>query len=532
MTPHKGDNAIPDMVSRGDACPVIAPSVLSTEVKIESTLSRRRIFQKLRSLHTYLTSFYSALPSNALIIQSQARPRARTSAGYGLGSRGARPTHTISMNSAVKRSCHGCARCKRRRQKCDERKPACGRCLKAGATCEYKIVLKWNGRVPRETKSSREGYDVVSPMYESNLSESPSSTCTELGKHEPNASRAMTLFPQQPHPALSSTARLLLHHFITEASMISSHSYIRDQMCRGILPMVHQSDSLLYATMAFSALHRSTLTNAHQDQYVPEDLISHFITTSIRCLRRDLEVPNYPTQPLLHTIRTLCHCEIYSGRASSSWRVHVKGAGAIFAEIASRRDLDRSEYSFWLWSRWFLSIQALTAVTDVGGLSELAADGIAEENLEQDYFFDTYSGYSSDLNPVLVQIGLLAQNRETEEYDSELRNEHCVSGDTGDRARHLERIIQDMIHRDRTIGLKIPGHLLLNTDTIRQFGACNTAYQNACLIHLYRRVQNLPTFSNEVQGCVREILDTLCSILPVAKLSPWILLTTPIYTAG
>lgn len=437
------------------------------------------------------------------------------------------------MTSAVKRSCHGCARCKRRRQKCDERKPTCGRCLKAGATCEYKVILKWNGRVPREKKSSQEEFKIVRPSYESNYSGSPSSTCTELGKHEPDASRTMTLSSfQQPRPALSSTARLLLHHFIGEASMISSHSYIRDQICRDILPMVHQSDSLLYATMAFSALHRSTLTNALPDQYIPEDLISHLITTSIRCLRRDLEVPEYPTQPLLHTVRTLCHCEIYSGRANSSWRVHVKGAGAIFAEIASRRDLDRSEYSFWLWSRWFLSIQALTAVTDVGGLSELAADRVAEEHMEQDYFFDTYTGYSSDLNPVLMRIGLLAQNRGAEECDLELSNEYSIRGENGDNARHLERIIQDMIHRDRTIGLKIPGHLSLNMDTLHQFGACNTAYQNASLIHLYRRVQNLPTFSNEVQGCVREILDTVCSILPVTKLSPWILLTTPIYTAG
>ncbi|KAJ5459593.1 uncharacterized protein N7458_001145 [Penicillium daleae] len=436
------------------------------------------------------------------------------------------------MNSAAKRSCHGCARCKRRRQKCDERKPTCGRCSKAGAACEYKVILKWNGRVPRESKSSREKYKVSSPTYESTGPETPSSISTGPKEYEPNASRAVTLSCQQPRPALSSTARLLLYHFITEASMISSHAYIRDQICRDILPMVHQSDSLLYATMAFSALHRSTLTNALPDQYIPEDLISHLISASIRCLRRDLEVPKYPTQPLLHTIRTLCHCEIYSGRANSSWRVHVNGAGAIFAEIASRRDLDRSEYSFWLWSRWFLSIQALTAVTDIGGLSELASEQTAKQVMENEYFFDTYTGYSSDLNPALMQIGLLAQNQEAAEYAHQSSLEYCTSGEKGDKARHLEQVIQDMIHRDRTMGLKTPGHLSLDMDTIRQFGACNTSYQNASLIHLYRRVQNLPTFSNEVQRCVREILDTVSAILPVTKLSPWILLTTPIYTAG
>lgn len=440
------------------------------------------------------------------------------------------------MKPAGKRSCHGCARCKRRRQKCDEQKPVCGRCSKAGAACEYRVILKWNGRVPRESKSKslRETCNNFGQTHESSDSEyitSPDSL--SVGNYEPNVSRVVSLSASpHPHPALSSTARCLLHHFITEASMISSHAHLRDQICRDILPMVHQSDSLLYATMAFSALHRSALTNAPSDQYVPEDLISHLISTSIRCLRRDLEVPKYPTQPILHTIRTLCHCEIYSGRANSSWRVHVKGAGAIFAEIASRRDLDRSEYSFWLWSRWFLSIQALTAVTDVGGLSEGAGERAAEQEMEQDYFFDTYTGYSSDLNPVLMQIGMLALNHGAGEFNYQGTNEVCVSSGKDEKARHLERIVQDMIHRDRTIGLKIPGHVSLNMNTLQQFGACNTAYQNTSLIHLYRRVQNLPTFCNEVQGCVREILDTICSILPVTKLSPWILLTTPIYTAG
>lgn len=44
------------------------------------------------------------------------------------------------------RSHSGCQRCKRRRQKCDERKPSCGRCDGAGSPCSYAITLKWEGR--------------------------------------------------------------------------------------------------------------------------------------------------------------------------------------------------------------------------------------------------------------------------------------------------------------------------------------------------------------------------------------------------
>ena len=40
-----------------------------------------------------------------------------------------------------------CARCKKRRQKCDEQRPACGRCQESGIEkCTYTIDLRWGGR--------------------------------------------------------------------------------------------------------------------------------------------------------------------------------------------------------------------------------------------------------------------------------------------------------------------------------------------------------------------------------------------------
>ena len=45
------------------------------------------------------------------------------------------------------RSRGACARCKKRRQKCDEQRPACGRCQESGIeNCTYTIDLRWGGR--------------------------------------------------------------------------------------------------------------------------------------------------------------------------------------------------------------------------------------------------------------------------------------------------------------------------------------------------------------------------------------------------
>ncbi|PLB53356.1 hypothetical protein P170DRAFT_380002 [Aspergillus steynii IBT 23096] len=436
------------------------------------------------------------------------------------------------MTPTVKRSHQGCARCKRRRQKCDERKPTCGRCSSAEVACEYKITLKWNGRVPREEKPSYHEESLVWRLdsHDSN---------NKLSKSEPVShwTRGFNFFSlarsalhlQQPSSVLTSTSRLLLHHFITETSKISSSPHIRDQICQAILPMSHQSESLLYATMALSALHRCTMLNEPPTRFIPESLVADLIICSMRCLRRDLETPGYPVQPLLHTIRTLCHCEIFSGQANSFWRVHVNGAGAMFTEIVSRSDLDESENSFWLWSRWFRSIRALSAVTDIGNLSGTASRDLTTQDVDRSYFFDTYTGYSSDLNIVLMEIGSLLHLKGL----SDVRIASVETRNTIEqKAEELKRSILYMIRRDTELGLKFPDQALITPETTFQFQACNTAYQYSGLIYLYRRVQGLPTSSNEVQGCVREILNAVSSILPVTTLSPWILLTTPIYTAG
>ncbi|KAJ5763277.1 hypothetical protein N7533_001958 [Penicillium manginii] len=437
------------------------------------------------------------------------------------------------MTTPVKRSYHGCVRCKRRRQKCDEQKPNCGRCSDANVSCEYKITLKWNGRVPRKGKSScQEGRDEITFNLQSSIGKSSQYEPILLPEqdwgHETSAA-CSSFSLQQPSPALTKTSRLLLHHFITETSKISSSAHIRDQICQTILPMTHQSDSLLYATMAFAALHRYTLLNELPPQFMPEDLVASLIASSMRYLRRDLEKPGYPVQPLLHTIRTLCHCEIFSGRANSSWRVHVNGAGAMFNEIASRINFNESEYSFWLWSRWFWSIQALTATTEVGKVSELASANSVIQEGDQTYFFDTYTGYSSDLNIVLMEIGLLIHREEAAVLDTESTESTSAIEQKSDL---LETSIKYMIRRDTEFGLKFPGKVLHDPDMTVQFQACNTAYQYASLIHLYRRVNGLSSFSDEVQGCVRAILDSVSAITPVTTLSPWILLTTPIFTAG
>jgi hypothetical protein len=145
-------------------------------------------------------------------------------------------------------------------------------------------------------------------------------------------------------------------------------------------------------------------------------------------------------------------------------------------------------------------------------------------------FLDTYTGYSADLNVAFMEIGAAAWKRQA--LEREMTSDDTAEAELQREADRLESMVQGMIRRDSEEGLRVPAHLSLSEDDIRQFSACNAAYQYSALMHLYRRVRRMSSFSARVQECVRRTLDVVCSILPVEALSPWVLLATPIYTAG
>ncbi|KAL4754145.1 hypothetical protein BDW72DRAFT_148062 [Aspergillus terricola var. indicus] len=45
--------------------------------------------------------------------------------------------------SNIRRTRSGCWSCKKRRRRCDEKKPSCSGCLKRGLPCHYAIRLLW-----------------------------------------------------------------------------------------------------------------------------------------------------------------------------------------------------------------------------------------------------------------------------------------------------------------------------------------------------------------------------------------------------
>jgi hypothetical protein len=315
-----------------------------------------------------------------------------------------------------------------------------------------------------------------------------------------------------------------------------SHTSVREQACQ-ILPVALETPSLLYATLAFSALHLSTLVNTgfSDGGVMSETSVADILACSITHLRQELEdkdpTCNNNTPGLLHTVKTLCLFEIYSGKYDSSWRAHLKGARAL---LKTTPGLSTNQSGGWLIARWYISIEALSALTndETRDEQQQAIQPMIDSVVTQGSELDIYAGYSSDLHLAFKDIGYLMQ-----QYAS-VRNEYCGDDILSDLLRHcdecieIEHRVETMISRDRDGGLRIPAEISLSTEEFQMFSACNSAYQYSALLHIRRRLYNMDSRSEQVQQCVRGVLDAVCNVRPVTVLSPWILLTTPIFTAG
>ncbi|KAH8692164.1 fungal-specific transcription factor domain-containing protein [Talaromyces proteolyticus] len=442
-------------------------------------------------------------------------------------------SHRPAMQS---RSHHGCTRCKQRRQKCDEKRPSCSRCVNAGTSCLYHIMLKWDGRVPRmEKASSRQNRKTAKPFKRTGECRQDMSVQL-LGQAQRSiVGDTLDILELDLFESLSYRDKLLINHFITKLSMIASHTSVREQACQTILPMALEIPSLMYATLAFSALHLSELADPQVLTLISDDIIRDILASSIAHLREGLEMDGTKSrQPLLLTVKTLCLFEIYSGKYNSSWRTHFKGARALLESMRPEVIQYSIEPGAWLIARWYTSVEGLSALTNAETQNEEqhAFQPINDSITERGSGFDIYAGYSSDLHLVFRGIGNLMQKYPycaghviQDEMSSELNRTYL-------EVHGLEEMVLTMIHRDREEGLHMPDERPLSLEEIRMFSACNTAYQYSALLYIRRRLFCIDSESDQVQSCVRAILDAVCDMLPVVVLSPWILLTTPLFTAG
>ncbi|KAJ5152068.1 hypothetical protein N7492_010363 [Penicillium capsulatum] len=347
--------------------------------------------------------------------------------------------------------------------------------------------------------------------------------------------------PVDPFSSLSSDQKALLHHFIKDASQITAcHSGMQQDICRMLVPMALQTPSLLYATTALSAIHIQALHNQSESVKSAPD-IARLMALSLEHFRTELQNPSgRDSEALVATARTLCLAEIHSGAINpNSWRAHIEGARALMksSDAAGAEPIGSASGFRRYLDRWYWSIVSLAALTGngppIGDTSDFAPPACADSEDPPDYL-DDYWGFTVDLAAVFRQIGAAAWRS----HQAEKNGQGFVAGEVDnsveDDAELLELSIRQLMDRGASSQPSLyPGVAEgLSAESVQQLALCNEAFQHSALIQIHRRLRKTPTTSAQVQHSVQQILECTARIGPSAGLSPWVLLTTPLFIAG
>ncbi|RAH87488.1 hypothetical protein BO86DRAFT_327850 [Aspergillus japonicus CBS 114.51] len=457
----------------------------------------------------------------------------------------------------MSRSFTGCKRCKGRRQKCDEQRPSCGRCQQANTPCRYAMQLQWGGRAFSRSRFGacvgnggmhKLEYSPGEFIYTTNSSSTALSPGSIIAG-TPSTTTATTSLNYyiDPFASLSTDQKSLLHHFLSDASQITAcHSGMQQDICKMLVPMALQTPSLLYATMALSAIHLQALHNQSENvKSAPE--IARFMALSLEHFRKELENPaSRGSDALLATARTLCLAEIHSGAIHpNSWRAHIAGAKALMDSSNQRGILSPGSpegFRRYL-DRWHRSIVSLTALTGNGppiGVEATVADNTTDFATPD--YLDDYWGFTVNLAAIFRAIGAVSwrEHQYLLQQQQEPRQEAAVGDtmvdiDVAHEAAALEGALRRLMAAEE-VGTQptfYPGVTEgLSPDCIRQLMLCNEAFQRSALIQIHRRLYKTPASAPVVQDSVKRILECTAQIGPSPGLSPWVMLTTPLFIAG
>ncbi|KAK2737814.1 hypothetical protein FQN57_007372 [Myotisia sp. PD_48] len=497
-----------------------------------------------------------------------------------------------STPAPKRRSRSGCTECRQRHRKCDELKPACTACQRAGKPCTYTLRLSWGGRpfsksrfgdcmkkdpglvqVPVFSSAGNTAFiygsksqPVASPVHEEDiqdgfpsvidLEETPIDssqtwlTQSSVAPYYPTGTGTYGggLLAHSVHQQIFQNPfefhwmpkpqRALLDHFMScTTSAISCHPVIQNTYCRVLVPMAVQTPHLYHALLSLSATHRLSLG---LNQSLSE--LDYLKFTSLRQLQDALSHPQrHLDEPVIATAITLCTSDLVSdGRSPGSWRSHLQGATAVIAEhLQNARDSETlSEAKSLLW-RWYLSIESVALLSGNLVVSTGSRTALQMRRLITSDGIDDLTGFSSSLIPIFKDINLLA-------IESGLVTDDTPNYNTDNHMESHTRIPNSLI-RERCYRLiesvrsmlachepKFKPTIDASLSTLHRidFAAVDETFHHVALLQLYRRILDLPSSDSLVQDSVKRIIQRVSKIHFLDEPCPGVAVLVPLFTAG
>jgi Fungal specific transcription factor domain len=318
-----------------------------------------------------------------------------------------------------------------------------------------------------------------------------------------------------------------------------------------------KNENLLNLLLAYSASHRARLLG----QPEPANRIAHWVQDIFPSLRHaldDAETSNVEVSDTnLATAIMLTSLEIISPSAfgvSVPWQDHlsiarriIRYGGGNCLQPVSRSDVIPHFLHVWLaYIDVFGSLSSRTMEEPLfyATLEESPRDDASILSDDDDYTIECMLGFTSHCVPIFARIANLARlcsnQRDgfvTGKVDHHWQPSPEVQIECDRLQANLERsrihsvkLCPHYLHSDAsTVG---ENALIESDDAIAvvESAATNDAFHRAALIHLLRRVRNLPRGTREVQDSIKEIVGALSKVRPCGSAEACLLF--PMFTAG
>ncbi|KAH7146331.1 fungal-specific transcription factor domain-containing protein [Dactylonectria macrodidyma] len=409
-----------------------------------------------------------------------------------------------------KRSRQGCEECRKRRRKCDEQKPSCGPCSAFKRSCHYTLKLVWGGRKFKKScfgvclNSQGESAERIDDDNGGFVYGTKAPELALIPRSLPNGMQV----PQR--------YRRLLDYFTKDIlPSLSCHQSINEDLCKGLLPAMLQSPLLLSAGLALSAAGFSSRGLTEVDGVDIFRVIEHLQSSGLALLRTAL-ASGQMDEVVLATCLTWCLADVFAGRQESSWHIHLQGVKAILGSdhayqqfVTAPGPVQSAMKHLYL---LYLSLDTLPHLPALA--SDPSPIGVATvpESLGK---IDGFLGYSEELLDVLQHINQLpAQPSMHAEADVLLGK------------------VKGMISRDNKAPPVVSISSTLTPESDRDFALCHKTFQQATLIHLYRRLYNMPSGSQPIQSAVESINEMIRNMTQGQPCNTWVAMSMPIFTIG
>ncbi|KIX06559.1 uncharacterized protein Z518_04535 [Rhinocladiella mackenziei CBS 650.93] len=364
---------------------------------------------------------------------------------------------------------------------------------------------------------------------------------------------------------------LYFHHFLNHTARILVPHDCPENPFKTILPkMAVDNPNLLNLLLAYSASHRARLLN-HPE---PANRIALWVRDVFPSLRQTLDnVSNTEVSNAnLATAIMLASLEIISPSSfgvSIPWQNHLSIARSIIRARGGPHSISRKDPVMYFLTRWLAYLDVMGSLSgrrneeplfegnywsssheDSTSAKELSLTDDDDGDDEDDYTIDCLLGFTTRCVSILAQVALLARQCEAGRIDSETGQINEAWRPSADILKKAEKLRHDLEHARNHEQIQCSHHspqltkahlcgtgirrnsayMEMSEKDAEESLATNSAFHWAGLVHLLRRIHNLPRSDPEVQTAVHEIVRILRTIREGGSAEACLLF--PMITAG